>query len=177
MHDITSIGGNETRTSPEHALMIMMVSSIADDGGDETQCRPDVSSATSHTQRWRTGKEMHKKKKPWLTDVNNYRLNFFFFFAFLVCRKCTCTRKHCRVWFILFRAPLRTISNRGRHPPRPIVTNARVFYGALPVRVSGVLNAASNVTRSARICSTPTAYKVSNSSSKMWAECGRLCNR
>ena len=77
------------------------------------------------------------------------------------CRKCTCTRKRCRVSSIQYRARLRTISSRGRLLPRPTATSARASSGASHAKASAALNVASSATRSARICSMPIAYKVS----------------
>ena len=75
-------------------------------------------------------------------------------------RKCTSTRRRCRVSSTLFRAQRRTTSSRGRPLHPPTATSAKVFYGASLDRESAAPSVASSATKSARTSSTPTASKV-----------------
>ena len=79
----------------------------------------------------------------------------------MLCRKCTCTRRHCRRWSIRYRAQHRTTSSCGRLRRLHTVTSARDCCGASRDRASAVRSAWSSVTRSARTCSTLTVYRVS----------------
>ena len=77
------------------------------------------------------------------------------------CRKCTSTRRRFRVWSIRYPARLRTISSLGRPRRRPTATSAKAFCGASPARESAAQSAESSAMKSAKIYSTPTAFRVS----------------
>src|SRR5699024_84846 len=72
----------------------------------------------------------------------------------------TYTRKHYKRLFTRSRAQRRTISSHGRPPVQRTATNAKGCCGALLDKVFGAPSAASSATKSAKICSTPTACKV-----------------
>lgn len=78
-------------------------------------------------------------------------------------RKCTCTRRRCRLWSTRSAARRRTTSSLGRPRRRRTATSARGSSGASPGKGCGAPSAASSATRSARTSSTRTACKVSSS--------------
>ena len=49
-------------------------------------------------------------------------------------RKCMCTRRRCKRWYIQYQVPLPTISCCGPPPLPPTATSARACSGALPDR-------------------------------------------
>lgn len=155
----------------------------ADDSSEQEECRIAFSCAKSYAQRRGTGKleltlncrcvfscanvtNKNQVTVPMSTcfqcvchssDVGSTAVTFISFF-----RKCTYTRKRYRRWSTLSAAQHRTTLSHGLQPTPLIVTSVKGCCGASPGRVSSALSARSSVTRSARICWTPTACRVSN---------------
>lgn len=75
-------------------------------------------------------------------------------------RKAMCTKRPCRLWSTPSHPPLHTTLRCGQPLPPPTATNVRGCCGALRGKECAVLNAASSVTISVRICSMLIVCRV-----------------